>query len=131
MYDEIYAAPEKFGVSESVRFLGFTPDDDLPALDSLAELVAYPSLYEGFGLPVLEAMACGAAVITSNHSSLPEVAGDAALMVDAHDTEAITWAMQRFLDDHQCRSIMREKGIQQAKKFSWDKSAQELQDAFR
>lgn len=131
MYDEIYAAPQKFGVSESVRFLGFTPDADLPALYSLAELVAYPSLYEGFGLPVLEAMACGAAVVTSNNSSIPEVAGDAAMMVDAHDTEAITWAMQRVLDDPQWRAALQHKGIEQAKKFSWDKSARELREAFQ
>lgn len=130
MYDEIYAAPQKFGVSDSVRFLGYTPDTDLPALYSLAELVAYPSLYEGFGLPVLEAMACGAAVVTSNNSSIPEVAGDAALMIDAHDTEAITWAMQRVLDDPLWRAALRQKGLRQAKKFSWDKSAQELRDAF-
>jgi glycosyltransferase involved in cell wall biosynthesis len=130
MYDEIYAAPQKFSVSESVRFLGFVPDADLPALYSLAELVAYPSLYEGFGLPVLEAMACGAAVVTSNNSSIPEVAGEAAVMVDAHDTEAITWAMQRVLDDRKWRGILQAKGIEQAKKFSWDKSAQELQNTF-
>lgn len=126
MYDEIEAAPQKFGVSESVRFLGFTPDADLPALYSLAELVAYPSLYEGFGLPVLEAMACGAAVVTSNNSSIPEVAGDAAVMIDAHDTDAIAGAMQRVLDDRKWRAALQEKGIRQARKFSWDKSAREL-----
>lgn len=130
MYDEIYAAPEKFGVSAAVRFIGFTPDADLPALYSLAELVAYPSLYEGFGLPVLEALACGAAVVTSNNSSLPEVAGDAALLIDARDVEAIAWAMQRFLQDHKWRSIMQQKGLAQAKKFSWRTSAAQLRAAF-
>lgn len=131
MYDEIYAAPEKFGVKGQVRFLGFTPDADLPALYSLAEMVVYPSLYEGFGLPVLEAMACGAAVVTSNNSSLPEVAGDAALLIDPHDTQALTWAISRFLDDHQWRSIMQHKALARAKKFSWDKSARQLQAAFQ
>jgi glycosyltransferase involved in cell wall biosynthesis len=126
MYDAIYDAPQKFGVSAAVRFLDFVPDADLPALYAQAELVAYPSLYEGFGLPVLEAMACGAAVVTSNNSSLPEVAGDAALMVDARDTEAIAWAMQRFIHDRTWRAIMQKKGLNQATKFSWDKSAQEL-----
>lgn len=130
MYDEIYAAPQKFGVSASVRFIGFAPDADLPALYSLAELVAYPSLYEGFGLPVLEAMACGAAIVTSNNSSIPEVAGDAAMMIDARDTEAITWAMLRVLDNPRWRATLQHKGIQQAKKFSWTKSAQQLRDAF-
>ena len=130
MYDEIYEAPEKFGVSASVRFIGFTPDADLPALYSLAELVAYPSLYEGFGLPVLEAMACGAAVVTSNNSSLPEVAGDAALLIDAHDVEALAWALGRFLQDSQWRGIMQTKSLAQAKKFSWTKSATHLRAAF-
>lgn len=131
MYDEIYAAPEKFGVSDAVHFIGFVPDADLPALYSLAEMVVYPSLYEGFGLPVLEAMACGAAVVTSNNSSLPEVAGDAALMVDARDSEAIAWAISRFLDDHQWRGIMQGKALKQAKRFSWDKSAEQLRAAFQ
>jgi len=129
MYDEIYAAPEKFGVSAQVRFIGFAPDPDLPALYSLAELFVYPSLYEGFGLPVLEALACGAAVVTSNNSSLPEVAGDAALLVDARDVEALTWAMERLLQDSQWRGMMQTKALTQAKKFSWATSAAALQRA--
>ena len=130
MYDEIYAAPQRFGVSEQVRFIGFTPDADLPALYSLAELVAYPSLYEGFGLPVLEAMACGAAVVTSNNSSLPEVAGDAAWLVDARDVQAIAGALEQVLQDAQWRGIMQTKALAQAKKFSWEKSARQLRAAF-
>lgn len=131
MYDEIYAAPQKFGVSAAVRFIGFVPDSDLPALYSLAELVAYPSLYEGFGLPVLEAMACGAAVVTSNNSSLPEVAGDAAILIDARNVQELTFAMQRVLEDSQTRDTMRQKGLTQAEKFSWQKSAEQLCAAFR
>lgn len=126
MDDEIYAAPEKYGVSAQVRFIGFTPDRDLPALYSLAELFVYPSLYEGFGLPVLEALACGAAVVTSNNSSLPEVAGDAALLVDAKDTDALVWAMRRLLEDSTWRKIKQQKALEQAKKFSWESSAQAL-----
>lgn len=126
MYDEIYEAPQKFGVSAQVRFIGFTPDADLPALYSLAELFVYPSLYEGFGLPVLEALACGAAVVTANNSSLPEVTGDAALLVEARDVDALVWAIQRLLDDHTWREILQNKALAQAKKFSWDKSAAEL-----
>lgn len=131
MYDEIYAAPQKFGVSASVRFIGFTPDADLPALYSLAELVAYPSLYEGFGLPVLEAMACGAAVVTSNNSSLPEVAGDAALLIEARDVDALAFAMQKILDDSSLRAQLKQRGLVQAQKFSWQKSAQQLHAAFK
>lgn len=126
MYDEIYEAPQKFGVSAQVRFIGFTPDEDLPALYSLAELFVYPSLYEGFGLPALEALACGAAVVASNNSSLPEVTGDAALLIDPRDTAALTWAMQRLLDDSTWRATLRQKALAQAKKFSWEKSATEL-----
>lgn len=130
MYDEIYQAPQKFGVSAQVRFIGFTPDADLPALYSLAELFAYPSLYEGFGLPVLEALACGAAVVTANNSSLPEVAGDAAMLIDAHDVNALAWAMSRLLDDASWRAALQRKALAQAKKFSWASSAAELRRAF-
>jgi len=130
MYDEIYAAPQKFGVGGAVRFLGFTPDADLPALYSFAELFVYPSLYEGFGLPVLEAMACGAAVVTSNNSSLPEVAGDAALLVDAQDTDALVSAMRCLLEDTDLRKRLQEKACERAKLFSWEKSARELREAF-
>ncbi len=125
------ATPQKFGVSASVRFIGFTPDVDLPALYSLAELVAYPSLYEGFGLPVLEAMACGAAVVTSNNSSLPEVAGDAALLIEARDVDALAFAMQKILDDSSLRAQLKQRGLVQAQKFSWQKSAQQLHAAFK
>lgn len=131
MYDEIYAAPEKFGVRASVRFLGFTPDAALPALYSLAELVTYPSLYEGFGLPVLEAMACGAAVVASNNSSIPEVAGDAAVLIAARDTEALASAMERVLEDAALRASLQQKSLKQAGRFSWEKSAQQLKAAFR
>ncbi len=130
LYDEIYKAPEKFGVSAAVRFIGFVPDEDLPALYSLAEVFVYPSLYEGFGLPVLEAMACGAAVVTSNNSSLPEVAGDAALLVDAQDTGALTWALRRLLEDGTRRGIMQQKAVERARKFSWEASAAKLREIF-
>src|SRR5581483_1586700 len=113
-----------------VRFIGFTPDADLPALYSAAELFVYPSLYEGFGLPVLEAMACGAAVVTSNNSSLPEVAGDAALLVDAQDTGALTWALRRLLEDGTRHGIMQQKAVERARKFSWEASAAKLREIF-
>lgn len=130
MYDEIYAAPEKFGVKDRVRWLGFTPDEDLPALYSLAEIFVYPSLYEGFGLPLLEALACGAAVVTATNSSLPEVAGDAALLIDAHDTDALADAMNRLIRDTALRTTLQMKAPEQAKKFSWKKSAEGLRAAF-
>jgi glycosyltransferase involved in cell wall biosynthesis len=130
MYDEIYAAPEKFGVAENVVFLGFVPDADLPALYSLCSLFVYPSLYEGFGLPVLEALACGAPTVTSDNSSMPEVAGGAALLVDARDTGALTDAMLRVLDDENLHADLARRGLEQSKKFSWEASARQLQAAF-
>ena len=130
MYDEIYAAPVKFGVSRNVRFLGFVPESDLPPLYSLATLFVYPSLYEGFGLPVLEALACGAPVIASNNSSIPEVTGDAAILVDPRDTEALREAVARLLDDESTRLDLSRRGPERAAKFSWDASARQLLAAF-
>jgi glycosyltransferase involved in cell wall biosynthesis len=129
-YDEIYRAPAEFGVAPSVRFLGFVPDGDLPALYSMASLFVYPSLYEGFGLPVLEALACGAPVITSNNSSLPEVAGDAAILIEPRDAEALAVAMARLLDDGNLRRDLGQRGPAQAYRFSWDASARQLRAAF-
>jgi glycosyltransferase involved in cell wall biosynthesis len=130
LYDEIYAAPRKFGVSERVKFLGFVPDEDLPALYSLCEFFVYPSLYEGFGLPLVEAMQCGAAVITANNSSLVEAAGSAAILVNARDTAEIVAALARLLDDDAQRAELRARGFAQARRFSWDASARQLRDIF-
>lgn len=125
MYAETFALAQSLGLAERVIFTGFVADDDLPALLSLADLFAFPSQYEGFGLPVLEAMACGAPVITSDISSLPEVAGDAALLVDPTDVNALAQAIRRVLGDAGMRSAMGEKGIRQAGRFSWQRCAQE------
>jgi len=95
----IYRAVEEHGLAERVHFVGFARDVDLPALYSEAVCLAYPSLYEGIGLPVLEAMACGTPVVTSNLSSMPEIAGDAALLIDPYDVEALTNALRRLLAD--------------------------------
>jgi glycosyltransferase involved in cell wall biosynthesis len=124
--DEMYQTIAETGLQNHVHLIGFADDDDLPALYSGAECVAFPSLYEGFGFPVLEGMACGTPVVTSNVSSLPEVAGDAALLVDPYDIEAITDAIRRILDDSDLRQTLIERGIAQAAKFTWEKSAQEL-----
>lgn len=105
---------------------GYVPDEDLPALYSGASVFVYPSFYEGFGMPPLEAMACGTPVITSNNSSLPEVVGDAAITIDAQDTLGLSQEMQRVLNDKDLASRMSEKGLIQAKKFNWNKSAQLL-----
>lgn len=128
--DPLYDAIRDEHMNAHVHFIGFAHDADLPALYSGAEMVAFPSLYEGFGFPVLEGMACGTPVITSHVSSLPEVAGDAALLVDPLDIDALTDAMQRVLDDTQLRTDMVQKGYAQAKRFTWDASARHLQQIY-
>jgi len=109
-------------VAENILFLGRVPEDLLPALYWQADVFVLPSLYEGFGMPVLEAMACGCPVVTSNVSSLPEVAGDAAVLVDPNSVESITRGIKEALNDKQSLST---KGIEQAKQFDWDKTARE------
>ncbi|MEB3294968.1 MAG: glycosyltransferase family 1 protein [Synechococcales bacterium] len=113
---------EAWDLGVQVRFLNYVAYDDLPRLINQAIAVVFPSLWEGFGLPVLEAMACGTPVITSNLSSLPEVAGEAALLVDPYNVNAIAEAMQMIVEQPQVRSQLRFQGLQQAKQFSWEKT---------
>ena len=128
LYQDIFAEAEKHG--DRVRILGFVDDADLPALYRSAVLFAFPSLYEGFGLPVLEAMACGVPVVCSNASSLPEVAGDAALLVDPLDTAGLAEAMARVLEDAGLRREMIARGIVQAARFTWGQAARQLLGTF-
>jgi len=123
--DEIFQTVERLGLSDHVQFPGYVPDDDLPALLSGASLFAFPSLYEGFGFPLLEAMACDVPVVCSNSSSLPEVAGDAALLVDPLDVDALTSAMRTALTDEAARSRLIQAGRQQIKNFSWKRAARQ------
>lgn len=116
---------EKLELKHFVHFTGYIPDSDLPGIYNGADLFVFPSLYEGFGLPVLEAMACGTPVITSNTSSLPEVAGDAALLVDPYNVEEIAAAMRHVLEDSALANDLRERGLEHAKKFSWEKTARQ------
>ena len=113
-----------------VVFADFVAENDLPAYYSGARVFILPSLYEGFGLPPLEAMACGCPVITSNTSSLPEVAGDAGIMVNPHDTDSLTQAIEQVLTDDKLRSSMIKKGLEQSKKFSWEKTARQTQEVY-
>ncbi len=133
LYDDLFAEVRRLGLEQRVRFPGYIADEDLPALLSAAMAFVFPSLYEGFGIPVLEAGACGVPVITSNTSSLPEVAGDpaagaegaAALLVDPTDVDAIAAAMYRLAtDDALCAELSR-RGLENVKRFSWDKCARE------
>lgn len=116
---------ERLGIRDRVRLTGYVSDDVLPALYSAAELFVYPSHYEGFGLPVLEAMACGAPVITSNVSSLPEVAGEAAFQVNPRSASELTEAIQTLLESPSKRSAMRQAGLVRARSFSWERCAQQ------
>jgi len=122
-YDEILEAPKKFEVTERVKFLDFVGDEDLPSFYKNAVCFVLPSLYEGFGLPVLEAMRQGCPVITSNVSSLPEAGGDAAIYVNPTDTLDIATKIEQVVSNQILRKEMVEKGYNQIKKFSWDKTA--------
>ncbi len=130
LHDEIYAAPKKFGVSGSVKFLGFVSEGDLPALYTGATAFVLPSLYEGFGLPVLEAMAAGAPVLTSNVSSLPEVSGGNALLAKPNDVNDIANNLAKLAKDADLRRKLSAGGLEWAKNFSWEKTAQETIKVF-
>src|SRR5207249_838025 len=109
-------------LSESVRLTGFVPMEEQVMWYNAATLFAYPSLYEGFGLPVLEAMACGTPVVTSNRSSLPEVVGDAGITIDPHDSEALADALVSLLEDHEARADLSSRGLARASAFTWERS---------
>jgi glycosyltransferase involved in cell wall biosynthesis len=126
----VYATVQQLGLGSSVVFTGYVPDAELPALYSGADLFVFPSLYEGCGLPVLEAMACGTPVVTSSTSSLPEVAGDAAFLCDPEDEAAIAEAMRAMLDDAGRRQKMADLGRERARGFCWDRSARETLDVY-
>lgn len=117
--------PAELGIADSVLFTGFVADEALPHLYANADFFVYPSLYEGFGLPVLEAMACGTPVIASNTSSIPEVAGDAGILVDPCSEGELAAAMMRLAGDDQLRNDLKKRGINRAAGFSWEKTAQE------
>lgn len=123
MYDDILAAPKKFKVSQRVKFIGRVADPDLAAVYKMAKAFVWPSLMEGFGLPVLEAMSLGVPVICSNRGALPEVAGKAVLLVDPEDTAGITKAIQLVLTNQELREDLVEAGFRRAARFSWDKAA--------
>jgi glycosyltransferase involved in cell wall biosynthesis len=121
----VYARVRSLGLEQNVVFTGYVPEEDLVLLYNAAQVFVFPSLYEGFGLPILEAMACGTPVVTSNTSSMPEVAGEAALLVDPTDVQAIAEAIEGLLRDESLRHSLGARGTEQANRFSWPKAAQE------
>ena len=123
LYKGIFETVKKLNLANRVILTGFVDDEDLPSVYSSARAFVYPSLYEGFGLPPLEAMACGTPVITSDTTSLPEVVGKAALLVDPTDAEAIAAAMRRLMDDVALGHNLLQLGLERAKEFSWQQTA--------
>jgi glycosyltransferase involved in cell wall biosynthesis len=129
--DEVYTLVNRLGIKDRVHFLGRVSDEELVALYNTAQMLVMPSFYEGFGLPVLEGMACGAPVIASNTSSLPEVVGDAGLLVDPTDADDLTVAMWRLVSDAKLRQDLVAKGFKRAASFSWERAARETLDLYR
>lgn len=129
-FEDILLAPKRYGVEDKVKFLHEVNDEELIEFYKNAEFFVLPSLYEGFGLPVLEAMQLGCPVITSDISSLPEAGGDAAMYFNPNDVSDIAAKMQKLIDDKGLREKMIKKGYDQVKKFSWDKSAKETLKVF-
>ena len=126
LYGDVFRRATDLRVEKDVIFPGYIPEDDLPSLYSLADLFVFPSLYEGFGLPPLEAMACGTPVVTSTESSLPEIVGDAALTVNPLDVEELARAVARALGDSELRRELQRKGVERARRFSWRATATKL-----
>ena len=124
-YHEAESLIEELGIGGRIKVLGYVKREWLPFLYARAEIFVYPSMYEGFGMPVVEAMACGTPVITTNVSSLPEAAGDAALLVDPKSVEELAAAIEKLLDDKELCDAMIERGHLHAAQFSWEKSANE------
>jgi glycosyltransferase involved in cell wall biosynthesis len=127
---EIFRTCKRLGLEQTVLFPGFIAEHDLPDVYRGATCFAFPSLYEGFGFPVLEAMACGVPVLASNTSSMPEVAGDAALFVDPGDIAAMAEALYRLLYDAALRTELRRKGLIRSRLFTWDSTAQKMLDLY-
>jgi len=119
-----------FGIEDHVHFIGWVDEEDKPALYTLAEALVFPSLYEGFGLPVLEAMACGTPVIAANAASLPELVGDAGLLVAPRDVEGLAEAMMNILKDRKLRGILSQKAREKALRFTWEEVARATLDAY-
>jgi len=130
LYRPIFQAVERLGLQREVIFTGYISQEDLPAVYSMAAVFAFPSIYEGFGLPVLEAMACGVPVVAGASGSIPEVAGDAALLVPPSEVEAIAETLHRVLTDAALRAELRARGLARSRAFSWERVATETRKVY-
>ncbi len=131
LFEDAFAVVEELRLEDRVHFVGRVSSEDLLYLYNAAEMLAHPAFYEGFGLPPLEAMACGLPVVVSNVASLPEVVGDAGLLIDPHDVDELTVSMWRLLNDQELREEMRAAGLRQAARFSWERAARETLEIYR
>jgi glycosyltransferase involved in cell wall biosynthesis len=127
----VYERMDKLNLRERIEQLGYVEEKDMPALYSMAGVYVYPSLYEGFGLPVLEAMQCGCPVVASNATSIPEVAGDAALLFDPRDVDAMAGAIRKVLTDARTREELVASGLRRAAMFSWCRCARTMLNVIR
>ncbi|HEV8366779.1 MAG TPA: glycosyltransferase family 1 protein [Pyrinomonadaceae bacterium] len=130
LYEETLATAENSAVRDQIIFIGYVPDQDLPALYSAARCFVYPSYFEGFGIPALEAMSCGTPTITADRTCFPEVIGDAGFMVDAFSEESIMRGMLTVLSDERLRAKLREKGLQRASLYNWKQTARKTLEVF-
>ncbi|MCB0165364.1 MAG: glycosyltransferase family 4 protein, partial [Anaerolineae bacterium] len=131
LFFEPLALVRQLNIEDKVITPGWVAEDDLPLLYAAAQVFVYPSRYEGFGLPVLEAMACGTPVITSNAASLPELAGAAAWQIDSTDVAQLAEALTRLCTEQATRSELTRRGFEQVEKFTWQKTAVETLQAYR
>jgi glycosyltransferase involved in cell wall biosynthesis len=129
--NETFRAADRSALGRDILFTGYVPEPDLVGLYSGAICFVYPSYFEGFGLPVVEAMQCGVPVIAGNRTSLPEIVGDAGLLFDPFDTSALVKALTQVINDSGCRAALRIKGLERAKDFNWRKTAQLTLNAYQ
>jgi glycosyltransferase involved in cell wall biosynthesis len=130
LYTPIFERLAALGLRDRVRVVGYIDEEELPLWYAAATVFVFPSIYEGFGMPPLEAMACGTPVVTSNTSSLPEVVGDAGIMVDPHDAAALAAALAQLLNDADLRADLRTRGLQRAARFTWNTTAERTLRAY-
>jgi len=131
LYEEVFAQVADLGMQDRVRHVGYVSDEDLPLWYCAASLLAFPSVYEGFGMPIVEAMACGTVVVAADTAAVPEAAGDAALYFDPQDIDALAEQMERALVDSDLAATMRARGLVQAARFSWERAGRQMASVYR